>query len=384
MPRRLKIAFITSLDPNDKRSWSGISYYTKKALEKHCGDVYVLKIKNPFLILFYGKIKSYLTQKILRKRYNYKHSIILSKKYGKLFSEVLNKNKYDIVFAPAASTEMAFVKTTIPIVNLSDTTFFNMINYYPAFSNLLQISKKEGMEIEQRSLSQSSLLLYPSYWAAKSAIADYKIHPSKIHVIPLGANLEKIPTVEVLLKKQKAATCRLLFLGVNWNRKGGDIAFDTLLHLEKKGIQTELTICGCIPPPNIIHRNIKVIPFINKNEVGGQQQFFDLLLNSDFLLLPTRAECYGIVFCEASAFGLPSITTNTGGIESAIKNTKNGFLLPLNAGGVEYANIIMDNYCDDEKYYSLIKSTRKVFDTELNWDNWSIKVKEILEKYFSE
>lgn len=32
------------------------------------------------------------------------------------------------------------------------------------------------------------------------------------------------------------------------------------------------------------------------------------------LLLPTRAECAGIVFNEASAYGVPILLTDTGGV----------------------------------------------------------------------
>src|SRR2546428_7996738 len=35
----LKIAFLTSMDPQDKRAWSGILYHTAQALQKYCGEV---------------------------------------------------------------------------------------------------------------------------------------------------------------------------------------------------------------------------------------------------------------------------------------------------------------------------------------------------------
>ena len=37
--KRLKIAFLTSFDPLDRRSWSGTVYHLAQALQKHCGEL---------------------------------------------------------------------------------------------------------------------------------------------------------------------------------------------------------------------------------------------------------------------------------------------------------------------------------------------------------
>ena len=35
----MKIAYVSSVDPRDRRSWSGAHYYIIQALQKHCGEV---------------------------------------------------------------------------------------------------------------------------------------------------------------------------------------------------------------------------------------------------------------------------------------------------------------------------------------------------------
>ncbi|WP_137463714.1 glycosyltransferase, partial [Escherichia coli] len=45
------------------------------------------------------------------------------------------------------------------------------------------------------------------------------------------------------------------------------------------------------------------------------------------LLLPTIADCYGMVFCEAAAFGLPVVATDTGGVSSIVINERTGILI---------------------------------------------------------
>ncbi|TSA49979.1 MAG: glycosyltransferase [Sphingobacteriales bacterium] len=42
-------------------------------------------------------------------------------------------------------------------------------------------------------------------------------------------------------------------------------------------------------------------------------------------MVPSRAECYGIVFAEASSYGLPSVSTDTGGVSAVVKEGVNVF-----------------------------------------------------------
>ncbi len=243
------------------------------------------------------------------------------------------------------------------------------------------MSIREGNFIERLAIEKACLILYASQWAAQSAINDYGADESKIKVVPLGANLEDddIPNEELIFQKNKSDSCRLFFLGVDWRRKGGDIAFETLLKLEELGIESELVVCGCVPPKGISHEKMKVLPFLNKNNVNDRKILIDQFVTSDFLILPTRNECFGIVFCEANAFGLPVITTNTGGVPEVIKNGENGFMLPINAEGSDYAEIISSIYLDDKRYYNLVISSRAAFESRLNWNVWGITVKKLID-----
>jgi glycosyltransferase involved in cell wall biosynthesis len=180
------------------------------------------------------------------------------------------------------------------------------------------------------------------------------------------------------LTRKTSPRCRLLFLAVNWIRKGGDIAFDTLLKLVESGVDAELIVCGCVPPHGVSHERMTVIPFLNKDDPLQLKTLTGLLLASDFLLLPTRYDCTPIVFCEANAFGTPVITTDTGGASGLIKNGENGFMLPPSAGGAEYAETICSVYRDDRRYAELRGSSRAAFEDRLNWNSWAIAVSRVL------
>ena len=219
-----------------------------------------------------------------------------------------------------------------------------------------------------------------SDWAACSAVQDYHIEPEHVYIVSLGANLDTVPTREIIDARKLSGACRLLFMGVEWQRKGGDIAFETLLKLEEMGIEAELTVCGSVPPIGMTHPRMTVIPFLDKNDERQAREIEKFYAMSDFLILPTRADCTPFVFGEANAFGLPVITTDTGGIASVIRNGENGYALPLQARGDDYADLIANIYHDEQRYLRLVQSSRAAFEERLNWDTWGRCVHDILVK----
>jgi len=376
--KRLKIAFVTALDPKDRHScsWTDTMYCTSHALQRQSGEVYYLgPIKTN--AKRFGQVVHKVSRLLFKRNFLFDRSIFLAKAHAKVVSKRLAAQSFDVIIAPMGTTEVAYLETDIPIVIVRDATFALMHNYYPKFSNLLNKSVREGYYLERLANERSSLLLYPSAWAARSAVEDHRADKEKVHVVPFGANFEA-PPIEIVQKRAKSDRCRLLFVGVDWPRKGGEIAFETLLKLDEMGVQAELIVCGCTPPKEFSHARMKVIPFLDKNDEEQRLELEKLFEMADFLLLPSRSECYGMVFCEASAFGLPSITTNTGGISGAVTNGENGYMLPPGAGGAEYARLIAEIYLDDHRYAELVKSSRAAFDARLNWDAWAISVDKLI------
>src|SRR5690606_29435657 len=112
-------------------------------------------------------------------------------------------------------------------------------------------------------------------------------------------------------------------------RKGGEIALQTWEHLRSMGYDTSITFVGSTPPRQIEQVGVNVIPLLDKNDPEQYRRLWNLYIESHFFLLPTRAEAFGIVFSEASSFGLPCISTQTGGVPNAVRNGENGYTLPI-------------------------------------------------------
>ncbi len=365
----MKIGFLTAHDATNRKSWSGIIHYLAESLAKHAGEIILLGPANTgreaSLQKWDRRCRAYFG-----KAYDAQHSLYQSAGYAGVFNYRLNKNPVDVIFAPVASTEIALLKTSIPIVYLSDATFAAINGYYTEFSDLLAISKMEANYIERQAIRKATSVIYPSQWAADSATQDYGADAKKIFTFPMGANLDEPPTDGKVATKSKSQSIRLLFVGVDWLRKGGPVAFETLRVLEQLNIPATLTVVGCVPPAEFAHPKMTVIPFLNRNIPSERQQLFDLYLNSDLFILPTRAECMGIVFCEAAAFGLPVFASDTGGVPSVVENNCTGQLFPLDATGADYANAIAALWREPLRLETMMKASRERFKNQLNWDAW--------------
>lgn len=377
----MRIGYCIWKDPNDKKSWSGLPYYIMKALERHCGEVIPLGPLNNKLFTI-GKIVNKCSSLFLRKKFDYYHSIPIAKEFATNLQKKLKGNHFDLLFFPAGCEILSFLETEIKKVYFSDTTFNLMVDYYPNYSNLLNISKKWGNLLEKRALKKADIILYPSQWAAKSAVKDYNVENEKIFVIPCGINVDKMPSMEEIytFRNENKAILKLLFVGIDWDRKGGDIALQTMIELNKRGVDTELTIVGVKQKLNFEHPKLKIIGFLDKNNLGQTKQLESLYLESSFFFLPTRNECFGLVFAEAAAYGLPVVATDTGGVSYYVENNVTGALLPLEADYKAYADKIQEIWLNKPFYSELCRNAKHKSILLLNWDSWGKSVKEILNK----
>jgi hypothetical protein len=383
--KRLRIGFITSTNPLDRRSWSGVHYSIYKALERNIGEVVALgpvQMRWPFALG--DRLNNWLVKPLTGKRYQYGWSIAVAKWYAWVFSRKLSRQKFDLLVGPASFTEISYLRTSVPIVYIEDSTLTQLIGFYPGLSSLLDISKSELNHLEQRALTNAALVCYSSTWAAQSAQFDYKTPADKLAVIPFGSNYPTPPTREQALQHVAAAdgTCRLFLLGGEWGRKGGDIAYATMEALQKMGIPTVLTVVGCRPPNPEAYTNpgLRTIPFLNMGKEDDRQQLQELFSTADFFILPSRAECAAIAFCDANSFGLPVFTTEVGGISSFVQQGVNGYMLPLAATGEDFAKSIKRIIDEPEQYQHLRRQSREQYETQLNWDIWAKRLQEELLK----
>jgi glycosyltransferase involved in cell wall biosynthesis len=233
-------------------------------------------------------------------------------------------------------------------------------------------------ECEQRAIDNATCCVFSSDWASESAVRDYGKDPSRVRTIPFGPNLEGIPARDEIPERPRD-TCRLLFVGRDWERKGGDIAVETTRLLNEAGVPATLIIVGATPRVDLPY--VQVVGMLDRNNPAHLWRYNELLASSHFMFVPSRAEAFGMIFCEAASFGLPIISTETGGISTVVHNGVSGFLLSASCSSSDYADLINRSWASPELYQTLLCNARSEYERRLNWSAWSRSVCDLLISY---
>jgi glycosyltransferase involved in cell wall biosynthesis len=304
--------------------------------------------------------------------------------WAKLYQARLEGRSFDLIFSPFTQ-HLAYLETDIPMVAWADATFGALNRLYNAERPLCRENLKAANFLESKALAKFRLAIYASDWAADSAMKDYGLLPERVAVIPYGANLEFTPEqnqVEQSIADRSRELMELLFIGVDYERKGGPCAVEVARRLNAAGVPARLTIVGCRPP--IDEPFVKVLGFLSKSHPRHRERLEAALRRSHFFILPSKAECYGVVFCEASSFGVPSIATRVGGIPSAVRDGVNGRLFPPNPDPGDIAAWIMSITGDEESYRRLALSSYQEYAERLNWTSAGKRVVRALERVVAE
>ena len=380
----MKLAYVTPYDARSLKGaniWSGTGYFIAKSLERQA-----------FSLKYFGPLKDRLmcrlTQKYKRhyheffnKKYLKNPTPCTLKSYASQINSKLLKTKADLVFS-ASANPIAYLDCRQPIVFWADASFDSLLDFYPSYSNLCQETIRDWRRVEQQAHQKCQLAIYSSDWAAKAAIKHYGVNKDKVKVVPFGANITteySLYDVKDWIESRPTSLCKLLFLGVEWYRKGGDVALKVATDLNKAGLNTELTIVGCQPiTEEPLPSFVKSLGFISKSTDQGKARISQLIAESHFLLIPSLADCTPIVLCEANSLGAPCLTTNVGGIPTIIKDDLNGKTFNITANPLEYCNYILNLFTHYSDYKNLALSSFNEYQSRLNWTVAGKTVKNLL------
>lgn len=378
----VRIGLASLHDPDNPRSWSGSVHHMIASLKARHDVVWLGPMARDAAVRHgWIRVKRRLTRYVPWGWTVTEHDAGLARALARGFDRRAKEEKPDVLFAPAGSIGVGDMRYGAPMVYLSDATFASMVGYYPEFAKLSARTRRDGALLEQKAIDRAAECVFASEWARASAIRDYGADPARVHALPFGANIERAPDPSTL-KYTRDDQLRLLLVGIDWMRKGVDIAVEALGVLRARGLPATLTVVGCTPPAGTSAEEpgLTVIPFLNKRIPGENARFQQLLAEADFHILPTRYEAIGVAYCEASAYAVPSLATDTGGVASHVEDGMNGYRLPVEAGGSAYAERIEAIWSDAPGYEALRRNTRLKYDRDLNWTVWAERMESIWER----
>lgn len=374
--------FVCATNPfTDRYAWSGTLYKIREGIERAGYNVVWIPVRTNSLVEKIYKVGIKIIQKLF-----YRDQYVVLDVHRPFISWLQAKSiKYNsdfkscdaYFFANGAQRALYMDLCGKPTVYYTDATFHIMVDYY--WKNLYPKAMRQSMLLEERATQKMSLNIRSSQWAIDSVVNDCHFESKKSFVLEFGANIDScdiIPSVPY-----SEGPLNILFSGVDWVRKGGDIAVETVLHLRNKGINACLTIVGIGEIPEKYKKLpfVTNVGFLNKNDPIAYKRYIECWKNAHIFLLPTQAECSAIVYCEAAAFGVPTYTYLTGGTANYVVSGENGFALDPGSPALMFASKIIEDI-DSGNIVKLHNGALKMYEEKLSWDAWAHRFKNILEK----
>ena len=378
VPSIKKIGFVCWADPfSDKKAWSGTFFNLRSAIENAGFEVVWIPVRPNTVVLNYWK----------RFLYKFAHNAIFEHTfiYVYLCARSINRkliDSVDCLFFPGGAQMLYFLRgiRRKPTIYLADATFHQMIDYY--WHDLPKWIIRSGERLEKVAIRKSSVRIYSSDWARESACCHYKAVADSTYVLEFGANLST-SNIKSCKPYKIGEELRIMFSGVEWERKGADIAIDTARLLNESGIPTKLLLTGIQPgkvPEGYCGLDfVEYVGFLNKNEPSEESVYAGYLAWAHCFLLPSKAECSATVLSEAASFGLPAFTYDTGGLSNYVINGNNGYRLPIESGPSAFSSKIAQCIVHD-KLGELRKGALAISESKLNWSTWSKSFVRIISK----
>jgi len=354
-------------DPTNPDLGSSLDYECYNAFMREGHKVEVVgPLSAPTNIFERIEIKLWQVYKRIIGKSGLKFPIATAIRASKMLRQAVQKTNPDVIFS-VFPPFFVFGRSPVPCVWYLDTTFLGQENEWPLYGKLaLKLSIWE----EKKAFNYVQKIITMSEWLKQEIIDDYGIDSKKIKIAPLAATLPKSMTTfedMSILTKILEQPIKLLLVGRIFTRKGIDIGIDIVVQLNQSGLPAELVVCG-LNERQVESEFVKFVGPYKKSDPDQIKQYVELYKNAHLLIHPARFEAGGIVLSEAAAFGTPSVTNNTGGLATTVKDGVSGIVLPKGSPASAYVSAIIELVNDPERYHLLCRTTRERYEKELNWD----------------
>ena len=371
------ILLVTVENPHDPKSWSGTPYNILKSLQSQFDKVSVLSSPVPKKSLF----NSFLRLILGRNTYPLWMTRYALKAYAKAFDEIIRKVQPDVVLSISSQHLIFASEHKLPIFMISDAPW---IAYKEAYKNYetLPLLAAQYAKHEAEVANRVRGIIYPTPWACEEAKNRFGTSANKIHLLPFGANRYCTDIDEVVLcniRNKNPGRYNFLFVGKDWERKGGPLALDIVSRINQMGFPATLHIVGSNPKIDNL-KDVHIYGYLSPEIAEDCLTLKNIFLQADFFVVPSFAECFGLVFAEAQSYGLPCVSLNIQGIPGVVDNGKTGLLFPPDSSAQLIAKKIIDLIKDQQAYSNMATAARMKYSNELNWNVFGTKLHDIFKE----
>jgi alpha-maltose-1-phosphate synthase len=225
---------------------------------------------------------------------------------------------------------------------------------------------RRALDYERRLHDRTDLIFAMSEWLRRAFIDDYEQPPDKVVAVGAGPGLDEVPP-EV---DRDYSRPRYLFVGKDFDRKGGPQVLQAFEHVRTRHADAELTIVG--PRPR--HPEQAGVRFLGRlsNAPAGAEALGQAFREATAFVMPSVYEPFGVAFVEAMAFGLPCVASATCAMPEIVSDNTTGYVVPC--GEVDLLAARMLDLADPERARCMGDAGRRRFLERYTWAGVARKI----------
>jgi glycosyltransferase involved in cell wall biosynthesis len=294
---------------------------------------------------------------ILRGRLDFKaayfRTIFLFDRVRRMAQEI-GRGRDDIAFTFQLQSIFDTHLEGIPHFVYTDHTQLANLLYSPHMK--VRLYSAEWISREKNLYMNAERIFTRSSNISRSLLEQYGIPAERVCCVYAGANT---PTEAIDAEKKDYSLKNILFVGLDWERKGGPELLRAFEQVRRRHTDANLVIAGAR-----VKTDLAGVIALGRVPVAELKRYYR---EATVFCMPSRSEPFGVAYVEAMAYALPIVATEIGALPDMVSNGKNGFL--VQPGDVNSLAQALDSLLSDkQKRARFGKISRRLAAERYNWD----------------
>ncbi len=310
--------------PFDARTWSGCSKHFWTAFERRGVLVDTVGVQQSRFKDLYFKALGFQPD---RTRWRFKVGTDPSYRRANTRTalrqlDAIPGNRFDTILQVGAYYDITRYRDK-RTVSYHDQNLFALVSGELRYVRVGRQHIQDALAFESGVYNNSRFLFTMSRWAADSFVRDAGVSATKIEVVGAGINADQFPKPG----PKRYDRCNILFIGYDFERKGGRTLLEAFTIVRGALPQATLTIVG----PKSMERlpaGATWLGPLSKDNPAGLNALGHAYETASVFTLPSLWEPFGIALIEAMAHELPCVGTNVCAIPEIIGEAECGYVVP--------------------------------------------------------
>jgi len=361
-------------DPFSRDCWSGSGYQLFQALIKNNSLEDAIGVEAKNISRYLGLAKNFsFSREIWRKKFylDTQYYEALTRQVGLEISKYQSTKYLQIgaiydVPSVASKNSQCFSYHDGNVVEMMQS---------PIFPHQLRNKAMQARIWEKNVYDKMTKIFTMSEYLRESFINKFNIPENKVINVGVGNNFGAPVSIPYKSRQEK----EIVFIGIDFNRKGGNELVRAFSKIKHKHPTAILNIIGPKAVPSILRESAMATGvifhgFLDRSLQSSSTLFESILNRGSLVILPSLYEPFGIGLLEAMAYGMPGIATNRWAFPEIINSGQTGEL--IEPGAVDDLAEKMDYYLSnsDIRFQHGVNARESVM-SKFSWETVAGKIK---------